>query len=136
MYVWFTGRAATEAQADAASTAAPHVSSPSSGSAGTGSSIPYEQLYPINALRNLALQQATTPLVLPVDADFVFSEGLERQLHLPCHSYNILSEAQQPAAAVEPGSGTRPAAAGCSGESKAFTVAAAQEQVCGWSLLG
>ena len=37
-------------------------------------------LYPINALRNLALEQATTELVLLLDVDFVPSAGLLRDL--------------------------------------------------------
>lgn len=41
----------------------------------------FEQLYPINALRNLAAQQAATPLLLFADCDFVFSAGLQEQLH-------------------------------------------------------
>ena len=53
-------------------------------------STPYNQLYPINALRNLALSHASTPLVLPVDADFIFSRGLEQQLHALDPGYSIL----------------------------------------------
>eukprot|EP00775_Hariotina_reticulata_P011557 gene11557-11701_t len=41
----------------------------------------YDQLYPINALRNLALQQVATPFVLFADADFVFASNLLRQLN-------------------------------------------------------
>jgi hypothetical protein len=36
----------------------------------------YDQLYPINALRNVALGQVTTPLVLQADADLTPSDGL------------------------------------------------------------
>ena len=36
----------------------------------------YDKLYPINSLRNLALEQATTPLVFSLDADFVPSRRL------------------------------------------------------------
>jgi glycosyltransferase-like protein LARGE len=43
----------------------------------------YDQLYPINALRNVALSQAATPLVLCADGDFVFSEGLQDMLLQP-----------------------------------------------------
>jgi hypothetical protein len=43
----------------------------------------YDQLYPINALRNLALQQVTTPLVLFADADFMFASNLLQQLCSP-----------------------------------------------------
>lgn len=41
----------------------------------------YEQLYPINALRNAALAAATAPLVLPVDADFIPSLGIQMNGH-------------------------------------------------------
>lgn len=40
----------------------------------------YDQLYPINALRNLALEGADSPLVLPLDADFVPSRGAAAQV--------------------------------------------------------
>lgn len=53
-------------------------------------SIPYNQLYPINALRNAALQHASTPLILPVDADFIFCQGLQQLLHAPCPGFSIL----------------------------------------------
>ncbi|KAF6265423.1 hypothetical protein COO60DRAFT_1633546 [Scenedesmus sp. NREL 46B-D3] len=43
----------------------------------------YDQLYPINALRNLAVSQAATPLVLCADGDFIFSEGLQELLLQP-----------------------------------------------------
>jgi hypothetical protein len=43
----------------------------------------YDQLYPINALRNLALSQSATPLVLCADGDFIFSEGLQEMLLQP-----------------------------------------------------
>jgi hypothetical protein len=43
----------------------------------------YDQLYPINALRNLALSQAATPLVLCADGDFIFSESLQETLLQP-----------------------------------------------------
>lgn len=64
----------------------------------TSPSIPYDQLYPINALRNAALQHASTPLVLPVDADFILSQGLHQQLHVPCPGYSILDTATAAAA--------------------------------------
>lgn len=55
----------------------------------------YQQLYAINALRNLAIQHASgTPLVLPVDGDFLFSEGLQEQLHSPAPGYSILQQQQ------------------------------------------
>jgi hypothetical protein len=67
--------------------------------------IPYNQLYPINALRNVALQHASTPLVLPVDADFIFSQGLEQQLHAPHPPYcTISSTAQTMPGSTVPGS--------------------------------
>ncbi|WIA43319.1 hypothetical protein OEZ86_009817 [Tetradesmus obliquus] len=50
----------------------------------TASYLPsYDQLYPINALRNLALSQAATPLVLCADGDFIFGEGLQEMLLQP-----------------------------------------------------
>jgi len=38
-------------------------------------------LYPVNALRNLALKQARTELIFLLDADFVPSANLRRELH-------------------------------------------------------
>lgn len=43
----------------------------------------YDQLYPINALRNAAIEQAVTPFVLLTDADFIPSTGLFQDLHTP-----------------------------------------------------
>lgn len=83
----------------------------------SSTSIPYEQLYPINALRNLAIDASSTPLVLPVDADFVFSAGLQQQLHRPAPAYSQLDPA---------------AAATCLSSKAAGTRAAGSDpQVCG-----
>lgn len=91
-------------------------------------SIPYEQLYPINALRNLALQQATTPVVLPADADFIFSPGLLQQLHTPNPPYSILEGTNSAAAAaVNPAGvsdGCKPEAAAGGGVGGQRTAAA------------
>lgn len=46
----------------------------------------YGQLYPINALRNLALEVADSPLVLPLDADFVPSRGAAAQVGNSCQA--------------------------------------------------
>lgn len=46
----------------------------------------YDQLYPINALRNLALEIADSPLVLPLDADFVPSRGAAAQVGNSCQA--------------------------------------------------
>mmetsp|Transcript_11300 Transcript_11300/g.21520 ORF Transcript_11300/g.21520 Transcript_11300/m.21520 type:complete len:336 (-) Transcript_11300:161-1168(-) len=43
-------------------------------------SFEYDQLYPINALRNLALDQARTEMVFLLDVDFVPSEGLHASM--------------------------------------------------------
>jgi Glycosyl-transferase for dystroglycan len=43
----------------------------------------YEELYPINALRNAALDAASTPLVLFADGDFAFSSGLADAIAQP-----------------------------------------------------
>jgi hypothetical protein len=46
----------------------------------------YDLLYPINALRNLALSQANSPLVFSLDIDFLPSAGLYSSI---IHPYNI-----------------------------------------------
>lgn len=42
----------------------------------------YSALYPINALRNLALHQASTELVFLLDVDFVPSSGLSNAVQV------------------------------------------------------
>ncbi|KXS10026.1 glycosyltransferase family 49 protein [Gonapodya prolifera JEL478] len=44
---------------------------------------PYDILYPINHLRNLALKQCTTEFVFSIDVDFLPSEGLYKALMMP-----------------------------------------------------
>jgi hypothetical protein len=46
-------------------------------------SLTYQQLYPINALRNLAIEAAGTPLVLFTEGDFLPSRGLCEELGTP-----------------------------------------------------
>lgn len=38
------------------------------------------------------MQHASTPLVLPVDADFILSRDLQQQLHAPDPAYSILED--------------------------------------------
>ena len=44
---------------------------------------PYDLLFPINALRNLAISQCRTDLVMSIDADFVPSYGALKRLGAP-----------------------------------------------------
>ncbi|KAJ3224451.1 hypothetical protein HDU81_008547 [Chytriomyces hyalinus] len=61
---------------------------------------PYDLLYPINELRNLALQEARTVLVMSLDADFEPSSGMHAQLLQTDGVLEILFDLKRPAAVV------------------------------------
>ncbi|TPX77138.1 hypothetical protein CcCBS67573_g01559 [Chytriomyces confervae] len=61
---------------------------------------PYDLLYPINELRNLALQEARTVLVMSLDADFEPSSGMHAQLLQTDGVLEILFDLKRPSAVV------------------------------------
>ncbi|KAJ3248704.1 hypothetical protein HDU78_010935 [Chytriomyces hyalinus] len=61
---------------------------------------PYDLLYPINELRNLALQEARTVLVMSLDADFEPSSGMHAQLLQTDGVLDILFDLKRPSAVV------------------------------------
>ncbi|KAJ3246975.1 hypothetical protein HDU77_008738 [Chytriomyces hyalinus] len=61
---------------------------------------PYDLLYPINELRNLALQEARTVLVMSLDADFEPSSGMHAQLLQTDGILEILFDLKRPSAVV------------------------------------
>ena len=49
--------------------------------------VSYDEQYPINALRNVALDMCRSRLVMVIDADFVPSRNLYEDLRNAVHSY-------------------------------------------------
>eukprot|EP00873_Tetraselmis_striata_P007743 jgi/Tetstr1/428007/TSEL_018080.t1 len=60
-----------------------------------GATVPYDTMYPVNALRNLALSAATTELVFLLDIDFQPSQGLLEAVEGRAPEWNVTSRAVQ-----------------------------------------
>jgi hypothetical protein len=105
-------RAARTSSSSSSSSTSGTGSSTRSGSDGSSKATPYAHLYPINALRNLALRHATTPLVLLVDADFIPCSQLVQALHAPSPYASIAPPCDSSSSSASSGSAdTGPAAA-------------------------